>query len=498
MNMQKMCLFFMSIISLFPCAMGLYADGKQPDEMPSMLSEQTQVCLMCHKMVTPGIVEDWLTSRHSKITPAMSFAKPIQERRLSSDTIPDTMKPFVVGCFECHGQNPSLHQDNFNHFGFKINVVVSPNDCKTCHAVEVEEYSGSKKANALVNIQKNPLYHTFVDALTGLKTLKDNEIMYCKASDTAKAETCYACHGTEVTVKGLKKISTNFGEIEVPDLTNWPNQGVGRINPDGSHGACTSCHPRHGFSIEIARKPYTCSQCHLEPDVPSFEVYSESKHGNIFCSTEHLWNWSNVPWIIGKDFKAPTCATCHNSLIATSDGKTIVPRTHDFGARLWVRLFGLIYSHPQPKSGKTYEMINSENMPLPTSFTGEPASEYLIDEKEQLQRQIEMKKVCQGCHGTNWSNAFFSKLEAVIDETDAMVQEATKLVQKAWDEDLADPANPFDEMIEHLWIKQWFFYANSIRYAAAMSGPDYATFKNGWMQSILNLHEMLDMTKEKE
>ena len=86
----------------------------------------------------------------------------------------------------------------------------------------------------------------------------------------------------------MKKIFSKVGEIDVPDLANWPNQGVGRINPDGSLGACTSCHPRHSFSIEVARKPYTCSQCHLEPYVPAFEVYKESKHGNIFLSKQHL------------------------------------------------------------------------------------------------------------------------------------------------------------------------------------------------------------------
>ncbi|MFO0794711.1 MAG: hypothetical protein U0586_11700 [Candidatus Brocadiaceae bacterium] len=54
---------------------------------------------------------------------------------------------------------------------------------------------------------------------------------------------------------GLKSVSTQLrGDIDVPDLSGWPNQGVGRINPDGSSGACTSCHPRHSFSIEIARK----------------------------------------------------------------------------------------------------------------------------------------------------------------------------------------------------------------------------------------------------
>lgn len=68
---------------------------------------------------------------------------------------------------------------------------------------------------------------------------------------------CYECHGTEVKVSGLKKVSSGPLNVTVPNLLNWPNQGVGRLNPDGSRGACTACHPRHSFSIDIARKPYT-------------------------------------------------------------------------------------------------------------------------------------------------------------------------------------------------------------------------------------------------
>ena len=80
--------------------------------------------------------------------------------------------------------------------------------------------------------------------------------------------------------------------------------------------------------------------------MPAFEVYEESKHANIFHSKERDWNWERVPWRVGVDFRAPTCATCHSSLVTAPEGDIIAPRTHDFGARLWVRLFGLPYTHP--------------------------------------------------------------------------------------------------------------------------------------------------------
>jgi hypothetical protein len=467
---------------------------------PPPLSDETEECLGCHEEYTPGIVGDWLSSRHAVVTPEQALKKPLISRRISSDSIPDGLRHVIVGCYECHSLNPENHTDNFEHFDHQINVVVSPNDCSTCHPVEVGEYVGSKKANALDILEKNPLYHTLVETITGLKTVEDGDLVHMMASDATKGETCYGCHGTRVSVRGMVEIDTDLGEIEIPDLMNWPNQGVGRVNPDGSLGSCSACHPRHNFSIEIARKPYTCIQCHLEPDVPAWDVYRESKHGNIFLSLENKWNWNQMPWRVGLDFTSPACAACHNSLLTTQGGEIVAERTHDFGARLWVRIFGLIYSHPQPKDGRTYQIQNPDGLPLPTTFTGVRASEYLIDHDEQEKRKSMMVNICRSCHSTDWAVGFFEKMESTITETDQMTKTATRLVVRAWDEGLADGANPFDEVIEQMWINQWLFYANSIRYASAMSGPDYASFKNGWWQSTHNLKKMEEWiaVKDKE
>ena len=458
------------------------------------LSPETQFCIDCHNIYTPGIVADWLSSRHSRITPADALKLPLLQRRISTEKLPDKLSGYAVGCYECHSQNPQSHKDNFEHMGFRINVVVSPNDCKTCHPVEVSQFSDSKKAHAIKNLLENPVYHALVNTITGVKRIEKGKIITEKPSEKTLHETCLGCHGTKVEVRGMKKVSTKMGEIIVPDLTNWPNQGVGRENPDGSLGACTACHPRHAFSIEVARKPYTCAQCHLEPDVPAWNVYKESKHGNIYFSKHHEWDFNSVPWVVGKDFKAPTCATCHNSLLVSPDGEVIAERTHDFGSRLWVRLFGLIYAHPQPKSGNTTIIKNKDGLPLPTTFTGEPASEYLIDKGEQEKRLGAMKNICNSCHSISWVNGHFEKLENTIKETNEMTLSATRLMLEAWEKGIEDKTNPFDEPIEKMWIKQWLFYSNSIRYASAMTGAhDYATFKNGWWELSDNLQKMRDM-----
>jgi len=73
-----------------------------------------------------------------------------------------------------------------------------------------------------------------------------------------------------------------------------------------------------------------------------------------------------------------------------------------------------------------------------------------------------------------------------------MVKAATDLMLDAWNNKCADQSNPFDEAIEQKWIEQWLFFANSVRYASAMIGPDYAAFKNGWWALSKNLMEMKD------
>ena len=248
------------------------------------LSAETEDCLSCHSELHPGLVSSWLQSRHSKISPAEGLAKPALQSRVSSKNIPDELQQIAVGCYECHGLRTDQHQDAFEHNGYEINVIVSPADCATCHSVEAEQYSKNIMSHAYGNLVDNTLYQDFTKVVNNHYTYKDKKLTIGEGDMLTEYESCLYCHGTKVEVKGLITRDTDYGELEFPDLEGWPNQGVGRINPDGSKGACTSCHSRHAFSIEMARKPFTCSECHKGPDVPAYKVYEVSKHGNIFNS----------------------------------------------------------------------------------------------------------------------------------------------------------------------------------------------------------------------
>ena len=135
---------------------------------------------------------------------------------------------------------------------------------------------------AVGNLLKNPVYHGLVQTVTGVQRLEQGKLVQSAASLSTLTDTCLGCHGATIEVRGMKKIRTAVGDVRVPDLFPWPNQGVGRVNPDGSIGTCTACHTRHTFSIEMARKPATCGQCHLDPDVPALNVFNAS---NMAIST---------------------------------------------------------------------------------------------------------------------------------------------------------------------------------------------------------------------
>src|SRR4030066_2307408 len=78
-------------------------EGEQENEhfTPDIkFSKETQACIACHSQISPGIVKDWLSSRHSKITPSDALKKPSLERRISTNTPPENMRNIAVGFFE--------------------------------------------------------------------------------------------------------------------------------------------------------------------------------------------------------------------------------------------------------------------------------------------------------------------------------------------------------------------------------------------------------------
>jgi len=485
--MKKLSLLLSVVVFL------LQAENLIAADIP--ISEVSAECIDCHAAVHPGIVKDWQNSRHAIITPKDAMAVEGTALKVSSKNVPENLRGTVVGCAECHLLRPGAHADTFEHNGYEIHTVVSPKDCSTCHSQEAEQYSQNLMSHAYGNLAENKLYQKLQRSIIGTKKRNQGRITYGPADDATKAEACYYCHGTKLKVVGKEIRDTEAaGELEFPVIEGWPNQGVGRINLDGSLGSCSACHTRHAFSIEMARKPYTCKECHVGPDVPAFKVYAASKHGNIFSAMHKSWNFNAVPWTIGKDFTAPTCAACHVSLLVNGDDEVVSERTHQMNNRLPWRIFGLVYAHPHPQSPDTTIIRNKDGQPLPTSLDGTFASEFLIDTKEQDIRRKAMQAACLNCHDTSWVRGHWQRFENTIQETNRDILITTAIMEDVWQGGYADmKTSPFDEAIEKRWTDNWQFYANGIRFASSMAGGgDYGVYADGRYQLTQTLLEMND------
>jgi hypothetical protein len=484
---------------LLPCLIVLFFLGSPVFASEATISDATLECLDCHTLIHPGIVQDWQASRHAKITPASADAVQGTARKLSATQVPEHLRESAVGCAECHTLRPDAHADTFEHNGYDIHVVVSPADCATCHAQEQAQYGNNVMAHAYANLADNPLYRKLQVSIIGNMARNQDELSFEPADAATRAEACYYCHGTRLKVAGREVRNTEIaGELEFPIIEGWPNQGVGRVNLDGSLGSCAACHARHTFSMAMARKPYSCKECHIGPDVPAFKVYTASKHGNIFSSLENSWNFDAVPWTIGEDFKAPTCAACHMSLLVNTEGEVVSERSHQMSDRLPWRIFGLVYAHPQPKSPNTTGILNKDGQPLPTALDGTMSADYLIDAKTQNSRRSAMQASCLSCHDSSWVKGHWQRFEATIQKTNRDILTATGIMQNFWQEGYADlKTNPFDEAIEKKWTDAWQFYANAVRFASAMGGGgDYGVYADGryqLSQTILEMNERLKL-----
>ena len=466
------------------------------------VSEATAECMDCHNQTHPGIVQGWYNSRHAKTTPQKAMKVEGLANKVSSDNVPGELREIAVGCAECHMLRSEAHADTFEHNGYEIHVVVSPDDCATCHKKEKMQYAQNPMSHAYGNLASNSVYQNLERSITGTPVRTNGRIAFRPTDKGTQAETCYYCHGTQLKLAGLETRDTDLaGELEFPIIAGWPNHGVGRVNLDGSLGACSACHARHQFSIEMARKPYTCKECHIGPDVPAFKVYAASKHGNIFSTHQDTWIFDKVPWTIGKDFRAPTCATCHISLLVNTENEVVVHRTHQMTDRLSWRLFGLVYAHPQPKDPDTTVIKNQSGLPLPTGLDGRFASGYLIDENTQALRRQTMQSTCLNCHDAATVNKHWQQLDNTIQKTNQHIRVATSILEDAWKDGLADATESlFDEVIEKKWTDIWQFYANSIRFASAMGGGgDYAVYAGGYYQlsqTLLEMDEWLKLYQE--
>ena len=339
-------------------------------------------CMTCHKEKSPGIYNQWYNSKHAEHN---------------------------VTCLDCHSAQ-SGDADAFNHEGALIATLVTPKDCGVCHKREAEETSNSYHATAGEILESADAYMAHV-----------------AGGEPVAIQGCESCHGTKVKID---KSSPNKLHQK-----SWPNSGIGRLNPDGSKGACNGCHTRHAFSKAQARQPESCSKCHLGPDHPQKEVYEESKHGNAYYTHIEEMNLRADSWIVGMDyFEAPTCATCHMSAV-----KDMII-THDVGQRI--------------------------------SWTLRPPVSKHKDNWQQ--KRANMKKVCINCHGNAFIDGHYYQFDALVNlYNDKFARPAGEIMTLIKKNNLLENPSEFSNKIEWTYWELWHHEGRRARHGSAMMGPDY-------------------------
>jgi len=375
------------------------------------LSRESAECVSCHREKTPGIYQMWGDSKH------------------------------------CHKADPS-DKDAIKHKDHIISIIVSPKDCGQCHEKAAAEFDASHHSTA-GNILGS-LDNVLAEVVQGAPLLNGTSPVVTLG--------CAGCHGSIVRVE-------SDGSL---DPSTWPNTGIGRINPDGSKGACSACHLRHTFDVAQARQPENCGRCHLGPDHPQKEIYEESIHGINYRAHKDKMNLESDKWIVGEDYSAaPTCATCHMS--ATKD----LPITHDIGARISWDLRSPISTKIDAKAIKAGKKV-----------------------KPWLERRKDMKNVCTSCHGRNMIDNFYMQLDAAVElYNEKYAKPGMKLMKLMKAEGLLTDTK-FDEEVEWTWFFLWHHEGRRARHGAAMQAPDYVQWEGFYEMAHRFYMEMVPQIRE--
>ena len=352
-----------------------------PGPVQATISEPSSDCIACHSAneFLGAQIGEWRRSAHAQAQ---------------------------VGCYECHSAEAS-DPDAMAHNGYTVSVLVTPNDCAGCHVLEAEQFATSRHSRG-------------GDILDSLDNVLGEQVEGLAAAVIG----CQQCHGAPVEVLADGTLST----------ASWPNTGIGRINPDGSRGACSTCHTRHLFSVAVAREPDSCGNCHLGPDHPQKEIYEESKHGIAFVANREHMNLDAESWVLGQDYTAaPTCATCHMSAVPG------ISTDHDVGLRI--------------------------------AWTLRPVVSPRLEDWEE--KRDRMAQTCRQCHSPGFYGNFFVQFDDAVDLYNVKFAIPAQQIMERLREAGALTDLDFDEQIEWTFFLLWHHEGRRARHGAAMMGPDY-------------------------
>src|SRR4030042_1906745 len=372
-----------------------------------VLANSTDICVTCHREASPGIVEQF---GHS------------------------TMAAAEVTCRNCH-QVSADYPGAVEHEGDYVLASPTSAMCEECHEAEVAQYYQSRHS-----------LPSWV-AVVGSKDLSPELMAMYEAIP----------EGSFAPDKARNAIAAIEGPVLTP-FTCESCHSIGAPAMDGSVGRCQKCHIRHSFSLEQARKPDTCNNCHIGPDHPQWEIYQESAHGIMYATMGETWNWEAEAGNLSVvDFPAPTCALCHMSGFGPSG------TTHDVGDRLTWYLFASI----------------SERRP---------------GWQDNMAR---MQSVCFECHNENFITDLYAAADPATEQINGYVQDSNDLMAPLQEQGLLT-SEPFDEPIDFTYFDLWHYWGRVAKFGMWMQGPDYSQWHGVYplLDTMAELEEMVHQKLE--
>jgi hypothetical protein len=368
-----------------------------------VLANSTDVCVTCHREASPGIVNQF---GHS------------------------TMAAAEVTCRDCHEVSAD-YPGAVEHEGDYILASPTTSMCEECHEAEVAQFDQSRHS-----------IPAWV-AVEGATDLSPEMVALYESIP----------EGSFAPDKERNAIAAIEGPVLTP-FTCESCHSIGAPAEDGSAGRCQKCHIRHSFSLEQARKPETCNNCHIGPDHPQWEIYQESAHGIQYATMGDTWNWeAEAGNLTVTDFPAPTCALCHMSGFGTS------ATTHDVGERLTWYLFASI----------------SQRRP---------------DWQDNMAR---MQSVCFECHNENFITGMYAAADPATEQINDYVQASNDLMVPLQEQGLLT-SEPFDEPIDFTYFDLWHYWGRVAKFGMWMQGPDYSQWHGVYplLDTMAELEEMVN------
>lgn len=318
-----------------------------------------------------------------------------------------------VTCLDCHSERQG--QTGQEHYGFTINPHVTAANCRACHEPEYQQFLRSRHAA--------PAWA----AVAGKADFSIEQIAFSERFQPGGTDR--AANGLAL-IEGPSAIASGCAACHT----------IGKPNPDGTIGTCTACHTRHTSSVEVARLPSTCGQCHMGPDHSQLEIYSESKHGVMFEAQHGQLNLSAPPKsLTTKDMFIPTCATCHMSGI---NGMAV---THEPSERLSYYLFAEI-TEKRPNFDRA---------------------------------QTNMQAVCLNCHTQPLVDRVYRQGAAVVDDTNRKIAGVKAIMDTLRADGILTGAS-FSTPIEFDYFDLWHYYGRTAKHGAFMGGADFVQWHGNY------------------